>query len=105
MCGRYNLTKFASFLGIDLLCAEIVTTFGSKKVTISARNTIMRNIFQQNSFDIFQPNFGILLLLKGSSREFRYFLWICLYKKLVYNANGALENSTSLSNYEMTQFI
>ncbi len=40
MCGKYSLTKFANFL-IILLRAEIVTTFGSKMVTISARNTII----------------------------------------------------------------
>ncbi len=38
MCGKYSLTKLASFL-IIVLRAEIVTfTFGLKMVTISARN-------------------------------------------------------------------
>ncbi len=32
-------------------------------------------------FNIFQPNFGILLLLEGSFREFRFY---CLDQKLVY---------------------
>ena len=41
MCGKYSLTKFANFLMI-VLRAEIVTTFGSKMVAISARNTIIR---------------------------------------------------------------
>ncbi len=41
MCGKYSLTKFANFL-IIVLRAEIATTFGSKMVTISARNTIIR---------------------------------------------------------------
>ena len=40
MYGRYSITKFANFL-IIVLRAEIVTTFGSKMVTISARNTII----------------------------------------------------------------
>ncbi len=44
MCGKYSLTKFANFL-IIVLRAEIVTTFGSKMVTISARNTIIRTLF------------------------------------------------------------
>ena len=41
LCGKYSLTKFANFLVI-VLRAEIVTTFGSKMVTISARNTMIR---------------------------------------------------------------
>ncbi len=41
MCGKYSLTKFANFL-IIVLRAEIVTTFGSKMVTVSSRNTITR---------------------------------------------------------------
>ena len=41
MCGKYSLTKFANFL-IIVLRAEIATTFGSKMVTISVRNTIIR---------------------------------------------------------------
>ncbi len=40
MCGKYSLTKFANFL-IIVLSVEIVTTFGSEMVTISARNTII----------------------------------------------------------------
>ncbi len=40
MCGKYSFTKFANFL-IIVLRAEIATTFGSKMVTISARD-IMR---------------------------------------------------------------
>ncbi len=33
--------------------------------------------------NISSPNFGILLLLKGFFREFCFFVWICLDKKLV----------------------
>ena len=40
MCGKYSFTKFANFLIV--LRAEIVTTFDSRMVTISARNTIIR---------------------------------------------------------------
>ena len=36
MCGKYSLTKFANFL---IIVEQIVTTFGSKMVTISTRNT------------------------------------------------------------------
>ena len=39
-------------------------------------------------YNIFQPNFGILLLLEGSFPEISL---ICLDKKLVYNANCPLE--------------
>ncbi len=63
MCGGYNLTKFANFLGI-VLRAQIVTNFGSKMVTVSTRNTTM--------------------LLGGSFQEFRFY---CLDQKVVYNAN------------------
>ena len=41
-------------------------------------------------YNISPPNFGILLLLKGSSREFRFFVRIWLDQKLVYNANRPL---------------
>jgi hypothetical protein len=37
MLGKYSLAKFANF--VFVLRAEIVTIFGSKMVTISARNT------------------------------------------------------------------
>ena len=48
--------------------------------------TLYKAIFSTR-YNIFQPNFGILLLLKGSFREFRFY---CLYQKLVYNANFPL---------------
>ena len=48
-----------------------------KVVAISARNTIMRKfckaIFSAH-YNIFQPNFGISLLLKGSFQEFVFCL-------------------------------
>ena len=46
MCGKYSLTKFATFLYI-VLRAGIVTTFGSKTVTISTQNlrTLQSYIF------------------------------------------------------------
>ena len=37
----YSLTKFANFL-IIVIRAEIATTFGSKMVAISARNTMRK---------------------------------------------------------------
>ena len=42
ICRKYSLTKFANFLTI-VLRAEIVITFSSKTVTISAYDTLMRN--------------------------------------------------------------
>ena len=41
MCGKHSVTKFANFL-IIVLRAESVTTFGSKMVTIFARNTMRK---------------------------------------------------------------
>ncbi len=76
MCGKYSLPEFANFL-IIVLRAEIATTFGSKMVTISARDTIIRKFanFAKAIFSVFYnitpPNFGILLLFeKGSFQEF-----------------------------------
>ena len=73
----YNLTKFANFLIV--LRAEIVTTFGSKMITIFRRDTkhkkseLCKAIFSVFC-DISPPNFGILPLLKGAFQEFRVFL-------------------------------
>ena len=41
MCEKYSVAKFANFL-IIVLREEIVSTFDSKTVTISARNTIIK---------------------------------------------------------------
>ena len=67
---------FANLITI-VLRPEIATSFEPKVVAISIRNTLLR---------IFQPNFGILLLLKGSFRECRlvFFIWISLEQKIVY---------------------
>ncbi len=79
MCGKYSLTKFANSL-IIVLRAEIATTFGSKMVAISARNTnektckLCKAIFSV-FYKISRPNFEILLFLKGSFREFCF---LCL---------------------------
>ena len=58
-------------------------------VTISARNTIMTDNLQtlykatfSAHYNIFQQNFGILILLKGSCQEFGFFFWICPDKKI-----------------------
>ncbi len=70
MCGKYSLTKFLSIV----LRAEIVATFGSKIVTISARNTIKK--FARLFFPYFTTfrhqilEFYYTVLLKGSFREF-----------------------------------
>ena len=72
------------------LRVEIATIFEPKVVTISAPNTIISKIgklckaISSIHRNIFQPNFGILLPFNGSFREF---LFVCLDKKLVYNAN------------------
>ena len=85
----YKVYQFSHYC----VTPEIVTTFGSKMVTISARNTIIRKfanfagLYFRIFYNIFPPNFGILLLLKGSFREFLFFAWIWLDQKLVYNAN------------------
>ena len=78
MCGKYSLTEFANFL-IIVLRAEIVATFGSKMETISPRNTIMRKFanfvrlqYIFHTLQHFSTKFGILLLLKGSFRKFRF---------------------------------
>ena len=80
MCGKYSLTDFLN----TVLRAKIATTFGLKMVTISTRNTIIRKFanFPKAIFSVFYnispPNFGILLLLRGSFRIFRFFVWIYL---------------------------
>jgi hypothetical protein len=71
---------------IFVLRAEIVTIFGSKMVTISARNTNLLKICKLRKavfsvfYNISQPNFAILLILISSLREFTFF---CLNQKLV----------------------
>ena len=64
----------------SLLCyaQKLLPLSGQKMVAISARNTAMRKFANFNCKAIFstfykisRPNFEILLLLKGSSREFR----------------------------------
>ena len=54
-----------------VLRAEIVTTFGSKMITISARNTILRKFANFTTFKRFFP-------------KYRFY---CPDQKLVYNAN------------------
>ncbi len=87
--GKCSLAKFANFLLIIVLRAAIATIFEPKVVAISARNTIMRKfanfgrLYFPHIIQHFQPNFGILLFLKGSFQEFRFYF---LDQKLVYNA-------------------
>ena len=70
-----------------VLRAEIVTIFGSKMVTISARNTNILKICKLRKaifsvfYNISQPNFAILVILISSLR--REFTIFCLDKKLV----------------------
>ncbi len=78
-----------------VLSVEIATIFEPKLSGNSFRTSynekigkLCKSIFSTH-YNIFQQNFGILLLLKGSFREFRFY---CLDQKLVYNANCLLEN-------------
>ena len=103
MCGRYSLTKFANFLIIVLRAEEIVITFGSKMVTISARNTIMRKF--ANFVRLYLANF-VRLYFQHNTTFFNFFkFWnfatfkrffpgmsrsYCLDQKLVYNGNCPL---------------
>ncbi len=71
------LQSLQIFSLLIVLRAEIVTTLGSKMVTICARNTIRKfanfeRLYSFHIFNISPPNFGILLLLKGSFREFLF---------------------------------
>ena len=73
---------------------KLLSFFDTKVVAISARNTIISRTWKlckamlSTHYNIFQLNFGILLLLKGSFREFR---GVLLDQTLVYNANCTLE--------------
>ncbi len=73
-----------------MLRVEIVTTFGWKIVTISARNTIIGKLCYVSKaiffvlYNISPINFGILLLLIGSFREFRGFCPDFRSQKLVH---------------------
>ena len=88
-----NALQSLQIFYIILLRAKIVTTFGSKMVTISTRE--YKNVENLRTsqgyisvfYNISRPNFGILLLLKGSFREFCFFVLICPDPKLVYDAN------------------
>ncbi len=80
-----------------MLRAEIVTTFGSKKVTISTRNTktwkicVLRKAIFSVFYNISAPMefFGILLLLKVLSGSFVFCLGLPR-SKIVYYANCQL---------------
>ena len=83
---KVQLTKFANFL---YYCIKLLPL--PKMVKIATRNTNILKICELRKaiFSVFYKmsrlNFGILLLLVGSFREFRFCVWICLDKKLVYN--------------------
>ena len=72
MCGKYSLTKFANFL-IIVLRAKIVTTFGSKMITISARSTIIRRF--ANFARLYFPRFTTFC---DQILEFYYFWKVVL---------------------------
>ncbi len=95
MFGKCSLTKSANFL-IIVLRAEIATTFGSKMVAISARNTIVRKF--TNFVRLHLPYFTrfrdqilkFYYILKVLFGNFIFFAWICLDQKLVYKGNCLL---------------
>ena len=72
----YNIAiQFLQIFYSSVLRAEIVTTFGSKMVTISTRSTKTENFCELRKaifsvfYNISRLNLGILILLKGSFRE------------------------------------
>ena len=75
MCGKYSLTKFANVF-IILLRAEIVTTFGSKVITVSVHDTILRKFanFARLDFPYFttfrHQMFEFYSFIKVLSRNF-----------------------------------
>ena len=82
---------------IIVLRAEIVTTFGSKMVTISTRNTKtykvceLRKVIFSVFYNISRSNFGIFTTFERLLPGISFFVWICLDQKLVYNANYPLK--------------
>ena len=80
-----SLTKFANFL-IIVLHVEIATTFGSKMVAISTRNTIMRKFanFVRLYFLYFttfrDQNLKFYYFYKALFGNFVSFVWIILHK-------------------------
>ncbi len=78
MCGRCGLAGFADFL-VVVLRAEIVTNFKAESGSNSARGTIVGKFANfvglcfPHICNIFRPNFGILLLFRGSFRECGFF--------------------------------
>ncbi len=77
MCEKYSLTKFATSL-IIVLRAQIATIFkaesGRNLCTLHNNEKICKlckAIFSAH-YNIFQSNFGILLLLKDSFQEFDF---------------------------------
>ncbi len=97
MCGKYNLTKFASF---RYYCVTFGDCYHFRLKNGNNFYTQYKNIERQRYISLFynisRPNFGILLLLKSSFQEFRFFVWICLDQKLIYNANCLLRLSSNL---------
>ena len=79
-CIVWKIIALESAIFLIVYGAEIVTIFKLKVVTISAYNTIiitkiceLRKAIFSVFYNILPPNFRILLLLKGSFPEFRFF--------------------------------
>ena len=90
MCGKYSLTKFCKFSHV--LRAKILTTFGSKMVTLSARNTIIRKfanfarLYFRRILEHFATKFWNFTCFETFFPGISFFfVWIWLDKKLVYN--------------------
>ena len=67
-----KVVKFHNLVLIIVLRAEIVTIFAPKVVTMGKFANFVRLLFCTH-YSIFQTNFGILQLLKGSFWEFGLF--------------------------------
>ena len=82
MCGKYSFTNLQIQVLTIVLRAEIVTTFGSKMIGISTRNTCknIENLRTSHGYIFrilqhFATQFENFTTLKGSFREFRF---LCL---------------------------
>ncbi len=86
MLGK-NISKVAKFQNLVPKCCKIRKNSLAKfaNFLIVLRAEIVNKAIFSTQYNIFQPNFRILLLfIKGSFREFRLY---CRDQKFVYNAN------------------
>ena len=81
-CVRFLITNWQFALHLQ-------TNFWTSQQKLNSGKELRKAIFSV-FYNISPLIFGNLILLKGSFREFRYFVWIYLDQKLVYNANRPL---------------